>query len=517
MRAREDEAESENTPAADMGSGLPKEQKVRFPLHQQLLKALECQVEEQDLTHLLQTIKSYCPGFSNIDSLDLETWEKVGQKLKWHQENGTPVGHPDVLTWSLVRAALSPGDTGNSRNQESSVTKEGTCRTSAGVVAKPNNKNPPPALNQDLTFVRQCFQEAAEDGSWETLSEYLVYAKQYMQPVYGPLPFEIYEYFREAIKDNGLRSPYTMGLVSAIAEGFRMAPRDWIALTRTVLKPYQFAVWHSEYTYRCHHQAAENHEIGNPVQLNMLLGTGQYESAEEQAKMNPQAFYQCTQAALRALKVVPEDGAPCAGSFTNVRQGATEDYGHFVDRLMRAMERQIENREAIKALLLPLAYENANSDCKAMLRILRWTATDISQFIKACQDVGTAHYQATLLVAEMKRQVKCFNCGRPGHTRWECQNKQQNNPKHLPSKDCPRCGKGKHWANQCRSKYDKDGKPLPPQGKGAMNPGAPNSHRSFAGNNSPLCGTQEHAESPVSVPPQGEGQTRTWSAPRNSY
>lgn len=319
------------------------------------------------------------------------------------------------------------------------------------------------ALRRSAAFVLQCFREAAEDGSWETLSDYLVLTKWRRQPAYGPLPIEIYVYLKEAIRDSGLQSPYTRGLVSAIAEGFRMAPRDWIALTKTVLEPGQFAVWHSEYTYCCHLQAAENNEIGNPVQLNMLLGTGQYESAEEQAKMNPLVFYQCTQAALRALKMVPEDRAQCVGSFTKVRQGATEDYLHFVDRLIRAIERQVENQEAAKALLLPLAYENANSDCKAMLKTLRWTATDISQFIKACQDVGTERHRATLLATEIKGQLKCFNCGRLGHTRRECQKKQQNNPKHLPSKDCPRCGRGKHWANQCRSKYDKDGKPLPPR------------------------------------------------------
>lgn len=186
-------------------------------------KAVGCQVEEPNLIHLLQTIKRYCPWFPNTDSLDLEVWGKVGQKLKWHQENGTPIGHQDLLTWSLVRAALAPTYTRDSRDQESSVTKGGTDGTSAGVVAKPNNKNPPPALNRTPTFVQQCFREAAEDGDWETLSEYLVLTRRHGQPVYEPLPFEIYRYLKEGVKENGLQSPYTMGLVSAIAEGYQMA------------------------------------------------------------------------------------------------------------------------------------------------------------------------------------------------------------------------------------------------------------------------------------------------------
>ena len=93
--------------------------------------------------------------------------------------------------------------------------------------------------------------------------------------------------------------------------------------------PTQFSVWHSEYTERCLHEVAKNNSSRNPVQLNMLLRTGEYESAEEQEQMDPQAFSQCSQAAFCTLKVVPEAIAQGPGYF-NIWQGATEAYLDFI-------------------------------------------------------------------------------------------------------------------------------------------------------------------------------------------
>ena len=66
-----------------MGSGLSEEQEMYSRLLQQLLQG--CQVEKQNLTNLLKTVKSYCLLFPDKGSLDLKVWEKVGQKLKWYQ------------------------------------------------------------------------------------------------------------------------------------------------------------------------------------------------------------------------------------------------------------------------------------------------------------------------------------------------------------------------------------------------------------------------------------------------
>ena len=96
-------------------------------LLQQLLQAVGCQVKEQNLITLSQSVENYyCPCFPGKGSLDLEVWEKVGQKSKWYQENGPLIGHQNLLTWSLVRMALAPIHTRGSHGQESLDKKEGT-------------------------------------------------------------------------------------------------------------------------------------------------------------------------------------------------------------------------------------------------------------------------------------------------------------------------------------------------------------------------------------------------------
>ena len=85
-----------------------------------------------------------------------------------------------------------------------------------------------------------------------------------------------------------------------------MAPCDWIALARTVLTPAQFTVWHSEYSQRASHQAAKNAQMNNPVTLPMMLGSGDFATAADQARLDPRAFSQSAQIALRAVKAVPD-------------------------------------------------------------------------------------------------------------------------------------------------------------------------------------------------------------------
>ena len=102
------------------------------------------------------------------------------------------------------------------------------------------------------------------------------------------------------------------------------------------------------------------------------------------------------------MKAVPDSQARETSSSTNIRQGAAEAYIDFIDHLQEAIERQIDNDRAAEALLWQLAYENANKDCRAIIGPLRTSTKDISEFIKACQDICTKHYKASLLAAAVK-------------------------------------------------------------------------------------------------------------------
>ena len=108
--------------------------------------------------------------------------------------------------------------------------------------------------------------------------------------------------------------------------------------------------------------------MNNPVTLPVLLGSGDFATTADQARLDPHAFSQSAQIAFRAMKAVPDSRAKETSSFTNIHQGAVEAYIDFIDRLQEAIERQIDNDRADKSLLWQLAYENANKDCRTIYR-----------------------------------------------------------------------------------------------------------------------------------------------------
>ncbi|NXW81029.1 GAK5 protein, partial [Hirundo rustica] len=140
-------------------------------------------------------------------------------------------------------------------------------------------------------------------------------------------------------------------------------------------------------------------------------------------------------------------------------------------------------QEAADAVLKSLAYENANNDCKKALDLIHNRAdVELSDYIKACTNIGSEQFKADLISTAIAQQlqvaraaIKCFECGEQGQIKQQCPKGQKGNKK--SNKPCPHCQKGLHWSNQCQSKYDKDSKPLPKQGNSKRGtPSAPQSN-----------------------------------------
>ncbi|RMC21445.1 hypothetical protein DUI87_02311 [Hirundo rustica rustica] len=112
-------------------------------------------------------------------------------------------------------------------------------------------------------------------------------------------------------------------------------------------------------------------------------------------------------------------------------------------------ERQkIHMQEAADAVLKSLAYENANSDYKKALDLIRNHAdVELSDYIKACADISSEQLKAELTATVIAQQlqmaraaIKCFKCRELGHIRKQYPKGQRGNKK--PSKPCPPCQRG---------------------------------------------------------------------------
>ena len=116
-----------------------------------------------------------------------------------------------------------------------------------------------------------------------------------------------------------------------------------------------------------------------------------------------------------------------------------------------------------------MAFENANTQCKRILRPLKARSAPIEDWIR--ETINVDLYDNDNLIGEFisrgtrtSPNVRCFNYGMPGHIKRNCKYSipksnifDRNNPNRtpLPSGLCRTCGKGRHWTNECRSTRDR--------------------------------------------------------------
>lgn len=100
-----------------------------------------------------------------------------------------------------------------------------------------------------------------------------------------------------------------------------------------------------------------------------IAGDAPHDKPEDQADLPREVIADIKEAAWKAILQVQPAGVP-EGIYTEVKQGASEPFTSFIDRLTQAVERQCSDELAHPHLLRSLAFANANEECKHLISAL---------------------------------------------------------------------------------------------------------------------------------------------------
>nr|AGH01861.1 gag protein [Human immunodeficiency virus 1] len=145
-------------------------------------------------------------------------------------------------------------------------------------------------------------------------------------------------------------------------------------------------------------------------------------------------------------------------SILDIKQGPKESFRDYVDRFFKTLRAEQATQDVKNWMTDTLLVQNANPDCKTILRALGPGAS-LEEMMTACQGVGGPGHKARVLAEAMsqvnnasimmqrnnfkgsKRIVKCFNCGKEGHIARNCKAPRK--------KGCWKCGKEGHQMKDC--------------------------------------------------------------------
>ncbi|RMC22093.1 hypothetical protein DUI87_02965 [Hirundo rustica rustica] len=104
---------------------------------------------------------------------------------------------------------------------------------------------------------------------------------------------------------------------------------------------------------------------GNPLTLDHLASEGQWTVATDQVAIPQQCLHVVKEAALTAFFGMQPHGPVVP--YSKIRQGQSESFTDFVERLSRAIEVQVKSEGARECILGEIAFSNSNYLCRAAI------------------------------------------------------------------------------------------------------------------------------------------------------
>ncbi|XP_063281325.1 endogenous retrovirus group K member 8 Gag polyprotein-like [Prinia subflava] len=272
------------------------------------------------------------------------------------------------------------------------------------------------------------------------------------KPNWQPFSQTIIRDLCKAHKEFGRESPYFRGLLQADLAAATTLPADLKQLFSCLMTPAEFELWLAAFRQALreelpHLPLPAIDEGGNPLTVELLGGEGSFESPQIQALLIPPAVLPRVRDLACKAFFTMQPRAPLP-PFTQIRQGDTESFVDFVDKMTRALEIQVTDGLARKRILEEIVFANANNVCKqAILSLPPEPPRTLQVMLQVCQQkvpfllqhMTTASKQGTRQVhaaedATLRRpqarkpaasnparaRVECYLCHEKGHFVSQC-------------------------------------------------------------------------------------------------
>ncbi|RMB92924.1 hypothetical protein DUI87_30662 [Hirundo rustica rustica] len=207
-------------------------------------------------------------------------------------------------------------------------------------------------------------------------------------PKWERLDREVVRDLMKAVRDNGLGSPYFKQLLKGTFNIYDLTPFDLRSLATMILSDSQFILWEAKWRkilndYRIKYQGGAN--AGFTVA--QLAGDPPLDSAAHQASFLPRdVLTDIKDAARKAMVQIPPAGVT-ESLFTDVKQGPSEPFASFIDRLTQAVDRQVIDEGVKSHMIWCLAFANANPECKRVISAMPGQPT-MAEILEACSKVS---------------------------------------------------------------------------------------------------------------------------------